>query len=541
MPRNNSLIKNASILMAASIISRIIGLIYRRPLGAVLGTVGLGYYGYASNLYSILLLISSYSIPMAVSKVVSERLALRQYKNARKVFRGALMYAAIVGGVTALIAFFGGSVLLPANQQNAVPALQVLAPTIFLSAILGVFRGYFQAHHTMTPTSISQVLEQIMNAVVSVLAAWLLIVSLAPGGGTEAAVYGSVGGTLGTGAGVLTGLLFMLFVYMLNRPVFRRQAGRDRHRQEESYGDVFRIIFFLITPVIFTTFVNNASAYLDSYLYSSIQGLHGVASDSISAAYGEFSNYYQPIINIPLAMASASASALMPEVSGCVATGRYNEANRQINRTVRLTMFICIPATVGLTVLAQPIMGVLFPASTELAARLLMTGALSVIFTALATITGSVLQSIGRQKEALINAGIALVLNLAILALLLGLFPALDIYAVMIASILFSVIYCVLNGLSMRKHLGYRNEMRKTYMEPLLASAVMGVVAALVYYGLFMLTRRPLICLAAAVVIAVVAYLVLYVIVSRTSEEEMRRFPLGGKLVQVLRILRVYR
>ena len=517
MSRKNSLIKNASILMVASIISRIIGLIYRRPLGAVLGTVGLGYYGYASNLYSILLLISSYSIPMAVSKVVSERLALRQYKNARKVFRGALMYAVLVGGVTALIAFFGGSVLLPANQQNAVPALQVLAPTIFLSAILGVFRGYFQAHHTMTPTSISQVAEQIVNAVVSVLAAWLLIVNLAPGGGTEAAIYGSVGGTLGTGAGVLTGLLFMVFVYMLNRPVFRRQAGRDRHRQEESYGDVFRIIFFLITPVIFTTFVNNASAYLDSYLYSSIQGMHGIAADSISAAYGEFSNYYQPIINIPLAMASASASALMPEVSGCVAVGNYREANRQINQTIRLTMFICIPATVGLTVLASPIMGVLFPASTELAARLLMTGALSVIFTALATITGSVLQSIGRQKEALVNAGIALVLNLGILALLLGLFPALDIYAVMIASILFSVIYCLLNSLSMRKHLGYRNEMRQTYMEPLLASAGMGVVAALIYYGLFAVTRRPFICLVISIVVAVVVYLVLYVIVSRTS------------------------
>ncbi|HIS81150.1 MAG TPA: polysaccharide biosynthesis protein [Candidatus Scatomonas merdavium] len=541
MSRKNSLIKNASILMVASIISRIIGLIYRRPLGAVLGTVGLGYYGYASNLYSILLLISSYSIPMAVSKVVSERLALRQYKNARKVFRGALMYAVLVGGVTALIAFFGGSVLLPANQQNAVPALQVLAPTIFLSAILGVFRGYFQAHHTMTPTSISQVAEQIVNAVVSVLAAWLLIVNLAPGGGTEAAIYGSVGGTLGTGAGVLTGLLFMVFVYMLNRPVFRRQAGRDRHRQEESYGDVFRIIFFLITPVIFTTFVNNASAYLDSYLYSSIQGMHGIAADSISAAYGEFSNYYQPIINIPLALASASASALMPEVSGCVAVGNYREANRQINQTIRLTMFICIPATVGLTVLASPIMGVLFPASTELAARLLMTGALSVIFTALATITGSVLQSIGRQKEALVNAGIALVLNLGILALLLGLFPALDIYAVMIASILFSVIYCLLNSLSMRKHLGYRNEMRQTYMEPLLASAGMGVVAALIYYGLFAVTRRPFICLVISIVVAVVVYLVLYVIVSRTSEEEMRRFPLGSKLVKMLRMLRVYR
>ena len=156
--------------------------------------------------------------------------------------------------------------LLPVNQQNAVPALQVLAPTIFLSAILGVFRGYFQAHQNMTPTSVSQILEQIMNAIVSIAAAVLLINSFAPPG--EEAVYGAVGGTLGTGAGVVTGLAFMLLVYFMNRNVLRRRMGRDRNREAESYGSVFRTIFFLVTPIIFTTFINNASTYLDSYIFS---------------------------------------------------------------------------------------------------------------------------------------------------------------------------------------------------------------------------------------------------------------------------------
>mgnify|MGYP002800851847 FL=1 len=539
MGKRNSLIKNASILMVASIISRIIGLIYRRPLGEVLGSVGLGYYGYASNLYSILLLISSYSIPMAVSKIVSERLALKQYKSAHKVFRGALLYAVVVGGATALITFFFGRFLLPMNQQNAVPALQVLAPTIFLSAILGVFRGYFQAHQNMTPTSVSQIAEQIMNAVVSIAAAVILVNRFAPAG--EEAVYGAVGGTLGTGAGVLTGLAFMIFVYMLNRGILRRQRARDRHRREETYGDVFRIIFFLMTPIIFTTFINNASTYLDSYLYSSIQGFHGIDGDLISAAYGEFSNYYVPIINIPLAMASASASAMMPEVSGCYAMNRKKEASGQINQTIRLTMFICIPATVGLMVLAHPVMGVLFPSSTELAERLLMTGAVYVIFSALATITSSVLQSIGQQKWALINAGISLILNLAVLALLLLVFPGLDIYAGMIANILFSVVICLLNAVSIRKFLGHRNEWKKTYLQPLIASAGMGLVAFAVYQGLFLLTRRPFIALLVSVVLAVLVYLILYVIVTKTSEEEMRKFPMGGKLVKVLRMLKIYR
>lgn len=539
MGKKNSLIKNASVLMIASIISRVIGLIYRRPLGEVLGPVGLGYYGYASNLYSILLLISSYSIPMAVSKIVSERLALRQYKNAGKVFRGALIYAAIVGGATALVAFFAGRFLLPVNQQNAVPALQVLAPTIFLSAILGVFRGYFQAHQNMTPTSVSQILEQIMNAIVSIAAAVLLINSFAPPG--EEAVYGAVGGTLGTGAGVVTGLAFMLLVYFMNRNVLRRRMGRDRNREAESYGSVFRTIFFLVTPIIFTTFINNASTYLDSYIFSSIQGFHGFSGDQISAAYGEFSNYYLPVINIPLAMASASASAMMPEVSSDFALGKNREASRQINQTIRLTMFISIPATAGMMVLAKPIMGVLFPASSALAANLLMTGALYVIFSALATITGSVLQSIGQQKTALVNAGISLGVNLAVLTLLLLLFPGLGIYGVMLANILFSAVICVLNSMSIRKFLGHKNEWKKTYLQPAIASAGMGLLAAGVYYGLFALTRRPFIALMIAVLLAVAAYLILYVVVTGTGEEEMRRFPMGGKVVKILRILKIYR
>ena len=538
--KKNNLVKNASILMVATMISRVIGLIYRRPLGQVLGNVGLGYYGYASNLYAILLLVSSYSIPMAVSKIVSERLALEEYKNAHKVFRGALMYAAIVGGIAALVAFFGGSILLPANQQNAVPALRVLAPTIFLSAILGVFRGYFQAHHSMTPTSVSQILEQIMNAIVSVAAAYLLIRNLAPQGGTQAAIWGAVGGTMGTAAGVLTGLVVILIIYASQRNYFRDELRRDVNRKEESYGQVFSIIFLMVTPIIFTTFVNNVGAYMDSYLYSSMLDKY-LSADTISAAYGEYSNYYIPIINIPLALASASASAMMPEVSAEYALNNLKEANSHVNKTIQLTMFLCIPAMVGMGVLAYPIMGVLFPSSTDLAAKLLLTGAIYVLFAALSTITGSVLQSIGKQRITLLNAAIALVFNLVILAVMLILAPQLSIYAVMLANVFYAIVYCIANDIVLRKYLGYKNEWMRTYIQPLIASAIMGVIAYLVYQGLFRLTRRPFIALMVAVLIAIVAYLILYVKISGTTKEEMRKFPMGTKLVRILTMIHIYK
>ena len=527
--------------MIASIISRVIGLLYRRPLGSILGSVGLGYYGYASNLYSILLLISSYSIPMATSKIISEMLAKKEYRGAHKVFRGAMLYAVIVGGITALICFFGGAILLPQNQQNALPALRALAPTIFLSAILGVLRGYFQAHRTMTPTSISQILEQIMNAIVSILAAWILIRSLAPEGGTRAAIYGAMGGTIGTGAGVVVGLLFMTFVYMLNRGYFRRKIAHDRRYTEQSYQEILKMLVLMITPIIFTSFIYNCSAYADSYLYSAIQGFNGMSADSISAAYGEYSNYYVPLVSIPLAMASASTSAMMPEVSGKYAIGQLDELNRQVNQTLRLTMFICIPCMIGLTVLAKPIMGVLFPSASELAEKLLFAGSVFVVTDSFSIVTGGVLQAIGKQHVALVNAGISLVVNLASLAIMLFARPGLDIYAVMLSNIIFSLVCCYLNILSMKKHLRTRHEIRKTYVEPLASSVIMGVVAWLIYTALFHLTRRPFIGLLVAILFAIVVYLVSYVVISKTTEEEMYRFPMGGRIVKFLRLIRIYR
>lgn len=537
--KKSSLLRNTSILMIATIVSRVIGLLYRSPLGAAIGSEGLGYYGTASNVYVILLLISSYSIPMAVSKIISERLALKQYRNAQRVFHGALIYAATVGGLAALLAFFGGKYLLAYNQQNALPALRVLAPTIFFSAILGVLRGYFQAHNTMVPTSVSQILEQIANAVVSILAGYLLISAFATDS-TSKAILGSVGGTMGTAAGVLVGLLFMIFVYRVNRRGIHKKIKKDRSHTEESYGNILKILFFMVTPVIFTTFIYNANAYVDNYIYSSLMGWHGVDSSVINAAYGEFSNYYVTLINVPLSLASASASAMMPEVSGEFAVGNYREANARILQTIRLTMFLSIPAAVGLGVLSFPITGVLFPASTELSAWLLLGGSVSVVFSALSTITNSALQSIGRQKTALRNAAISLGLNVLVVTVILFVSEKPGIYAVLIANIAFSVSMCFLNNLSIRKYLRFRNEIRNTYLKPLAAAAGMGVVTWIVYYGLYLLTRLEALCLLAAIVVAVPLYLILYVWITQIPEEEMRRFPMGTKIVKVLKLLRIY-
>ncbi len=540
MSKSNALVRNASFLMMATLISRVIGLLYRSPLNAIIGNVGLGYYGYANNVYVILLLISSYSIPMAVSKVISERLALKQYRNAQKVIYGALIYAAEVGGAAALIAFFMGKYLLPTNQQEALLALRMLAPTIFLSAILGVMRGFFQAHSTMMPTSISQVLEQIANAIVSVGAAWLLIKSFGRDEKTRA-IYGAAGGTLGTGAGVLAGLLFMCFVYYVNRKVLKRQIANDRHTQEESLGNVMKIIFLMVTPIIFNTFVYNASGYLDSKIFSDILNMKKVAAETVSSQWGEYSNSYLTLINIPLALSSATSSAMMPEIASRYITGHYKKANKKINEGIQLTMFLCIPAAVGLAVLAFPIVGILFPKSTKLSGILLMTGSVTVVFSALSTITNGVLQAIGQAKLPLRNSAISLVLNVITVAGCSYLFPQIGVFSVLLASLVFAVCMCVLNALSLRKYLGHKNDFVNGYGKPFLAAAGMGVTAWVVYYGLHLVLPVRILCLGVAMVCAMIVYLVLYVLITKTTEEQMRKFPMGNYIVKALRMIRVFR
>ena len=525
--------------MIAGLIVRVIGLLYRSPMREIIGDLGNGYYGYAYTVYSILLLVSSYSIPMAISKLMAERIARRQYRNANRLFKGALVYACVVGGIAALFAWFGGRLLLPAGGENAVLALKMLAPTIFFCAILGVLRGYFQAHNTMVPTSISQIVEQLVNAIVSVGAAWLFIEWFADTE-TEEAIYGAAGGTLGTGTGVVAGLLCMIFVFMVNRKEINRRIRNDRTVEVESYKDIFRTILMMVTPVIFSTCIYNLSSYLDQSFFAPLMMSNGWNADDITIQYGIFSGQYMVMINIPIALANAASTAVLPSVSGNFAVGDVEGARHKINEAIQMTMFLCIPAAVGMCVLADPIMHLLFPSTTALAGKLLMAGAISVVFYSLSTITNGVLQGIGKPSLPVRHAALSLVINVVVLAALTK-FTPLGIYSVMIATIAYSLAMCILNGRSVTEHLGYHMDVKGMFLRPLAAAALMGVAAVAVYYGLHQVIHSNVICLLPAILVAVAVYGVAYLFIAHPSKELLRRFPGGAYLVKIAVRIGVYK
>lgn len=523
MTQKNNLLRNASFLMIAALISKVIGLLYKSPLSEIVGEIGIGYYGLAQNAYLILLMIASFSIPQAVSKVIAERLAFKEYKNAQKFFRGALVYTMILSGASALFCLFGAKYMIPSNQPGATLALQVLAPTIFLSGILGVYRGYFQAHSNMLPTSLSQIIEQILNAAVSIGAAWLFIHFFSDGTKEGIAKWGAAGGTVGTGAGVLIALLFMAAAYEVNRKQIARHVRADQTGKEDSYREIFRVLFLIVTPIIFSSFIYNINGYINGVMYSELAGRQGVNSEVVSTLYGEYSVYFLTIINIPLTLAGAAPTSMIPEVSALYAQHRRKAARRKIDEVTQLSMFISIPAAVGLAVLAYPITRLLFPNTNGTAGTLLLIGAVTIIFNTNSNVSNGVLQGIGKANLPMWNAAIALVINVGLLVALLQL-TSLGIYAVLVATIVYSIVICILNDISMKKYIHYKNPWGTVYLCPLLASIPMGVAAGGIYYLLELVTGSNLISLLFAIAIGGMIYLSFYTtIMTKLKAMEKRR------------------
>ena len=534
---NNTLVKNATFLMVAALISKIIGMLYKSPLTTLIGRESFACFQFAQNAYFILLMIASFSIPQAVSKIMSERIAFKRYRDAQRVFKGALLYAVIAGGIAALICIFGASILVPDNMANARLALQMLAPTIFVSGILGVFRGYFQAYRNMLPTSISQILEQIAVATVALLASGFMVSHFANAGEDTLQRWSAAGATMGTGAGVCTAFLFMLFVYKVNHKTIAKKIKNDRVSVDESYRSIMKIILLIAAPIILSAFIYNVNGYINGVMYTSILGWRGVSNSLVKQNYAEY-GFFMTLINIPLTLASTAPTSMMPEVSAQYAIGDLEETKRKIDQATWIAMLISIPASVGLAVLAQPVTRLIFPSTEGVAGQLMMIGVITVILNSTSNISNGVLQAIGKANIPMINAAIALGVDVVFLALML-VFTNMGIYAVVLAMVVYALVMCVLNDRALKKYLGYKNPWKSAYFVPILASIPMGIVAVIVYKLVHAVIGSNFISLIPAIAFAMIVYFVGYLAVAKPKKEDLAALPGGTRLAQVAQKLKI--
>ena len=539
--KKNGIIVQAGILAMASIISRIIGLLYTSPLTAIIGDTGNGYYSAAYQIYVIVLLISSFSIPSAMAKILSQKIDMGEYRNAQRIFHCVLIYVVVVGGIASLILFVFADRFV---MGNAVTVLKVFAPTVFLSGLLGSLRGFFQAQKTMVPTSISQIIEQIINAIMSIGAAFFLMQMVAGSSDTTQAMYGAIGSALGTGSGVAVGLIFMFFFYQSRRKEFLEKVKTDNHKDME-YGPIFKMILAVVTPFILSTCIYNMSSFLNLEVFTSVLvNIKGLDYDSVITSYGIYSRKALVIVNLPITLASAMASAMMPSISSSFARGKIDETKATVIKAMRTIMMIAIPSTVGLIVLSKPVMMILFPqmGSLQEAASIMAVLAITVVFYSISTLSNAVLQGVGRVNVPVVNALVALVIQTILLGILL-LTTNVNNYGLAIAAICYSFVMCVLNSLALKKKIDIRLDIVKVYVIPGICAIIMGVVA-FITYDLFAIIIRNIIsreyfinlfAALTAILVAIVVYAILMIALKGATETELLELPKGAKIVRFLR------
>lgn len=534
-----------TILAAAAIVTKIIGLAYRIPLTNIMGAEGNGYYGVVFQVYNLALMLTSYSLPMAVSKLVSARLSTGQFKNAYRVFKGAMVYAVVVGGLVAAVVFFGAGFIAAdiMKMDLSVYALRVLAPCILIVAVLGVLRGFFQGYGTMIPTAFSQVAEQIINAIVSVAGAYLLLgVGKNMAKGAErisyGAAYAAAGGTLGTVIGALIALLFLLFVFGAHRNRLRRQMRRDRTRRLERTKSIYKVLFLTIAPVILSATVYNISNLLDQAMFTNIMAVQGYTYKEYSALLGMFSGQYDTMTNIPLSISSALAASFIPSLVATIQTGSRKQIHNKINMVSRFNMLIAIPCAAGFISLARPILDLLFyTQDNAVPAMLLRLGGISVVFFCLSTVTNAALQGMDQMRKPVKNAAISLVIHLVALFIMLVVFKW-SIYSIVLSKIVFAGSICILNAHDLRETCGYMQERRQTFVIPAVASVVMSLAALLVHLlcELFIGDR---IATVIAIFAAVIVYALALILLGGVSEREMLEMPKGKTIVKILKKVRL--
>ncbi len=544
--KGTDFVVQGSILAIASIVVRIIGIAYRIPMINIIGDEGMGYYGTAFNVYNIALLLSSYSLPLAVSKMVSVRLANKQYRTTVRILRVSLAYATVVGGIAAFVIWFGADFFAAKIffMPYAAFALKTLAPTVWIMAYLGVFRGYYQGRGTMVPTAFSQVLEQIMNAIVSVAAGSILFhealkVEALKGKGASgyANAWGAAGGTIGTGAGAFMALAFLLFVFALYKKQIRRQVKRDRSGSLAGYGEITKALFFTVIPVVVSSAIYNVNSVLDNGILAYNFAAKGMDAEFVSQ-WGVYTGKYHLLINVPMAVSNALSSSLIPSVSRAVALGDKRMVRAKVAAAIRFSLLIAIPSAVGLTVLAGPVNNLLFSGDNTLAIRMTLYGSIAVVFYSVSTVTNAILQGVDKMHLPIIHALISLVLHLAALEVMALGFD-LGIFSMVYANILFAVFMCYLNHRSIRKLLRYRQEIKRTIFLPLLASAVMGACAFGVYNLIHLGVKSNAICTVGAIIAAISVYGVLLIKFGCLSESELYEMPGGTRLLVLLRKMRL--
>lgn len=536
--KDSGILIQGSILAAAGLITKIIGLIYKIPLNNIMGKYAYGIFMNAFIVYSIALTFSYNSMPMAISKLISSSNAKGNQRSTQKIFFHSAVFGTILGLAAALILYFGaGAFEVIMKTKGMAPSIRMLAPTVFTVSLLGIFRGYFQGYNNMVPTSISQIAEQIINAFTALICVSTLKKSISDP--DLFASKGARGACTGTFAGSAAALVILLIIFFrfYKSNLINIARSKDIH---ENTSLIYRSIVLTIIPMIISQTIYQIGGFFDSIIFkNSLVSVKGYIEEDVTGLQGIYTGQYNQLINLPVSVATALAVTLLPAISYEFSKNNIKGRNEKILSVLKLTSLIAFPGAIGIGVMAKPVISLLYPSLSpedgRLAAGLLICGFSAVLTYSFSTVTTSVLQGSGFMRKPVYNSAVSLVIHI-VLVFILTRFTKLDTYALVIADVLFPFIIMVLNIRSMKNDMKYSTDIKAICLKPLICSVIMGIVTLLVYSILHAITHSNIISFVPAIAAAIAVYFGIIFKIGFFTRDEMFDLPMGRTLIEKFHI-----
>ncbi|WP_353893357.1 polysaccharide biosynthesis protein [Proteinivorax hydrogeniformans] len=533
MNKENALfVKGTAILASAGLFARLMGAVYRIPLFEILGDEGMGYYQMAYPVYSSLIAISTAGIPIAISKLVSERVTQKDPRGAAQILRVATTLLIITGLFFSIILFLGAdyyaeNILM---TPKAVYSLKSIAPAIFLAVLMSAFRGFFQGTQNMVPTALSQVVEQIVR----VVTIFILAVAFVPMG----VEYGAAGATFGAVMGMLAALCVMIVLVYRNRRKLTQIPSRNlviQYRNRDVLGQIVK----LALPISIASMVLPIIQLTDATLVPRRLVAAGFSRSEAAALYGVFTGAAMVLVNVPTLFTTAMAKSLVPSISEANAAQNLGAVKSRAGLAIRLTLLLGFPSALGLFILAEPI-GVMLFDTADVAITLSIV-CFSIIFLTLHQTTGAILQGMGKTYIPVTNLFIGALLKI-ILNYTLTAIPSLNIRGPAIGTVICYLISSSLNLYMVYKVTGVKLTVREYIYKPVLTSVIMGLVVWGTYQlvsaiGLFEFISKVHMRLQVtaetlfSITVGMLAYGLLLLVFNAITQKEIESVPLIGKRV----------
>lgn len=506
-----SFFKGALILTIAGLLSRVIGAISRIPLTRLIGSEGIGLFEMAYPVYGLMLVISTAGIPVAISKLVAEKVAEGDRKGVQKVFRLALGILSISGLVFSLLLGFKARYLAEnvLGDPRSYYSILAIAPAVFLVAVMSAFRGFFQGLQVMTPTAISQVVEQMMRAITMVG----LAVVLMPLGLPRA----SAGAAFGATTGAVVGLMVLIIIYGRNKAKLLQEIPQ-RCQKSDSRCALARRIVTLSVPITLGFLAKPMMHLINAVIVPSRLQTAGFSVAMSTALYGQLTGMALVLIEFPTIFTTSLASSLVPAMSEAQAKHNVTLVQVRVQQALRFTLLLGLPSFVGLYTLAPQICTFLF--GVPEAGIPLRYLSVAVLFTCLGETTGGILNGLGKTILPARNLLIGVVVNVVV-SFWLTAIPKYGIKGAALGTAIGFSIAGLLNLWYVIRYTGKISQLTHILIKPVIAVIGMQIGVTKCYSWLFLQTASNPLSTLGAVLAGMLIYGIILLISGGIRKQDM--------------------